>query len=109
MRKKLGGDGNRLQGDTDVASSDVATVNGRSFRALQIDEHGRPVLVWISYRVAGREFTSPIAAQFWYSFNTMLTLRSPVSLAFAARARCAPDCGKARAALEQFANEGGIP
>ena len=109
MRKKLGGAGNRLQGETMVVSSEVETVNGRPFQVLQLEDRGQPALLWISYRVAGREFTNPMTAQFWYSFKTMLTLRSPVSLVVAAHAQCAPDCGRARAAFEQFANEGGIP
>ena len=109
MRKKLDAYDNHFAGEATVVSSEVETVNGRPFQALRLEDRGQSALLWISYRVAGREFTNPVAAQFWYSFNTMFTLRSPVSLAVAARAQCAADCDKARAALEQFANGGGIP
>jgi hypothetical protein len=109
MRKKLGGYDNRLQGDTTVIASAIETVNGRRFQALRLQDSGHSALLWITYRVAGKEFTDPIAAQFWYSFTTLFTLRSPVSLATAARADCAADCDQARAVLERFANRGGIP
>jgi exosortase A len=109
MRKKLDGYDNHIVEEGTVVSSEVETVNGRPFHEVRLEDRGQSALLWISYRVAEREFTNPVAAQFWYSFSTMLTLRSPVSLAVAARARCAPDCGTARAAFVQFANGGGIP
>jgi len=109
MRKKLNEYGSDFVEEDSVVSSEVETVSGRPFQALRLEDRGQSALLWISYRAAGREFANPIAAQFWYSFNTMLTLRSTVSLAVAVRAQCAPDCGNARAAFEQFADGGGIP
>ena len=109
MRKKLGGEYNRLEGDYHVVSSHIETVAGRRFVALQLEDGGKSSLLWKSYHVAEREFTSAMSAQFWYSLRTMLTLRSPESLAVAIRASCDDDCSGARRVLESFAANGGMP
>ena len=50
---------------------------------------------------------TPAHSPWW--LTTLRMLRSPLSSAFAARARCTQDCNGAREVLVRFLNEGGIP
>jgi exosortase len=59
-------------------------------------------LVTSGYRVAGRSFVDAVAAQLWYSWRTLLSLRSQPALVWVARTRCVRDCGSARETLSRF-------
>jgi EpsI family protein len=107
--KELGGYDNHLHGDAAIDAQSVASVGERQVASLETSEAGRRALLFVSYRVGDREFTSATRAQLWYSLETFLTLRSPLSAAYAARVRCAGDCSAAREVLVRFMNEGGIP
>jgi EpsI family protein len=107
--KELGGYDNRLQGDASIDAQAIAAVGERQVASLETSGPGRRAVLFAIYRVGEREFTNATRAQLWYSLNTFLTLRSPLSAAFAARTRCADDCGAAREVLVRFMNEGGIP
>jgi EpsI family protein len=107
--KKLGGYDNRLQGEAEVIDRAIETAESRRFQALHVRREGHDELMWLAYRVGDREFTSATRAQLWYSLQTLRTLRSPVSVAMAARASCEPDCAVAQEILTRFTQNGGIP
>jgi exosortase len=107
--KKLGGYDNRLQGDAELIDSAIETAGSRRFQSLHLRREGHEELMWLAYRVGDHEFTSATRAQLWYSLRTLRTLRSPVSVAMAARAPCEPDCAVAREILTRFTHNGGIP
>jgi EpsI family protein len=107
--KKLGGYDNRLAGDAEVLDSHVESAGGRRFQSLHLRRDGREELIWLTYRVAEREFTHATRAQLWYSLRSLRTLRSPVSVAMAARAPCEPGCEAAREILSRFMQNDGIP
>ena len=107
--KKLGGYDNRLQGEAMVLGQQARSLGSRNFLELQLREGQSDSLLWLTYRVADREFTSATRAQLWYSLQSLRSLRSPSSVAIAAHAACAPDCEAARATLTRFIQHGGIP
>jgi exosortase A len=108
LGKKLGGYGNRLGGEAEVVQSGSADVAGRRFGASELKAADRRFLLWYSYEVAGRSFTSATRAQLWYSWLSLWTLRSPPSKAVAIGARCGADCAAASTVLEKFVSEGGV-
>ena len=106
--KKLGGYGNRLGGDAEVVESGSAESAQRRFGTSVLRDPRGQSLLWYSYEVEGRSFTSATRAQIWYSWMSLMTLRSPVSAAVAIRTPCAGDCAAARHVLDKFVSEGGV-
>mgnify|MGYP001032262304 FL=1 len=76
-------------------------VGGRRYgEAVAVGKDGRS-LVWWSYDIGGRTFTSPLLAQLWYGVRSLARpVRSSVS---ALRIQCGVSCEQARVALERFA------
>ena len=100
--KKLGGLGNRLEGDGEVVAGTDVSAAGRTFRALRLTTHGAESLLWVTYVVDGRAFTSATRAQLWYSWITLISARPSNSIALALWTPCDPDCVVAGAALNRF-------
>jgi len=100
--KKLGGLGNRLEGDGEVIAESVVSTAGRNFRALRLTTNGAESLLWVTYVVGERAFTSATRAQLWYSWMTLISARPTNSKALALWSPCDPDCAVAGAALNRF-------
>jgi exosortase A len=105
--KKLGGLGNRLEGDSDVVAATTMSAAGRDFRALRLTRNGAESLLWFTYVVDGRAFTSATRAQLWYSWITLISARPSNSIAIALWSPCDPDCTAADAALNRFVTAAG--
>jgi exosortase A len=106
--KKLGGFANRITGKGDVQSTAVEQSSFGAVAEFEIVDDGESYLVWVSYIVGERRFTSALPAQLAYSEQTLARFRSEVSLVRAARTRCASDCESARATMRRFAQDGGF-
>jgi len=98
---ELIGEGSSVLGALEQESAHVVEVGGRRYReAVAVGKDGRS-LVWWSYDIGGRTFTSPLLAQLWYGVRSLARpVRSSVS---ALRIQCGVSCEQARAALERFA------
>ncbi|MGE0388377.1 MAG: exosortase A [Gammaproteobacteria bacterium] len=62
---------------------------------------GSDALIWWTYRIGSRDFTSGLQAQLWYGLASLWS--DPVSAIVALRSECRPDCGQARHVLQDFA------
>jgi exosortase A len=58
-------------------------------------------LIWWTYRIGSRDFTSGLRAQLWYGLASLWS--DPVSAIVALRSECRPDCAQARLVLQDFA------
>ena len=107
--KKLGGSGNRIEGDAAVlAMADVSGPLG-AWGEMKISEQDQASLVWFQYRAAGHTFVSATRAQLVYGMTTMLSLQSTPASVRALRVRCANDdeCIAARETLRKFISDEG--
>ena len=66
-------------------------------------EAGSRALLWWTYRIGSRDFTSGLRAQLRYGLASLWS--EPVSVIVALRAECRPDCDGARLALQEFATD----
>jgi exosortase A len=105
--KKLGGLGNRVEGDSEVTATTLAGAAGGNFSALRLTRSGAESLLWFTYVVDGRAFTSATRAQLWYSWITLIYMRPANSTVLALWSPCDPDCSAAGAALDRFVTAAG--
>jgi hypothetical protein len=108
QRRKLGGRASYPGGiGVEVVDESVVQAAGKTFATQQLEHDGMRASVWRIYEVADRWFTSATRAQFWYSAQTFVTLRSPRSRVWLLRSECAEGCAAADAALTRFVEENG--
>jgi exosortase len=105
--KELGGFANRPAGDAEILGTSRRSTGKRVINEQHIATPDGESLVWVEYRVDSRSFASAVAAQLWYSWQTVRHLRSPPSSVRLWRAACAPDCSTARTVLSGFLDESG--
>jgi len=106
-RKKLGGYANRPQGEAEVLEARPVSEGGHAYSAQRVAAEAGEALLWVEYRVGDRTFASPTQAQLWYSWLTLVTLRSEPSSVHVLRSPCRPDCAAATAALNRFLSQSG--
>jgi len=106
-RKKLGGFSNRPAGEARILAQSSAEIGGERFALLRVEQGGSQSLLLLQYRVGERSFSSATRAQFWYSWQALRTLSSPLSSVRVLRAACQPDCDAARQSLNEFVMQTG--
>jgi exosortase A len=106
QRRKLGGRASYPGGlGVEVVDENLAQAAGKTFATQQLEHDGMRVSLWRVYQVGDRWFTSATRAQFWYSAQTFVTLRSLPSRVWLLRSECAMDCAAADARLVRFVEE----
>lgn len=103
QHKKLAGYYNSLTGVERVADESSPPVDlpaGFAQRAT-VDERGRQTLIWYSYYVGERRFSSALKAQIRYGLQSLFS--QPVSGVMALRTTCENECTNAARTLLEFA------
>jgi exosortase len=108
QRRKLGGRASYPGGiGVEIVDQNTARTAGKTFATQQLEHDGMRASLWRIYQVADHWFTSATRAQFWYSAQTFVTLRSPRSRVWLLRSECGEDCAAADATLARFVEENG--
>jgi EpsI family protein len=108
QRRKLGGRASYPGGlGVEVVDENVAQAAGKTFATQQLEHDGMRASLWRIYQVGDRWFTSATRAQFWYSAQTLVRLRSLPSRVWLLRSECATECAAADARLVRFVEENG--
>jgi hypothetical protein len=102
--RKLGGYNNTVIGDLRLEESHRVLRSGRGYVELIVtDASHQQWLIWYSYSVGERRFTSTLQAQVWYGVGSLLNAR--ISRVLALRAKCASDCNGARGLIGEFIDD----
>jgi EpsI family protein len=100
---ELVGSGSTLTGKRfKVRSERIIDTPTGAFRETETMDHaGARSLIWSRYKIAGRDFVTPVASQLWYGLNA--TVSNPPATLIAYRVVCAgADCEPARRELREF-------
>ncbi len=81
----------------------LRTDPGLAFRTAEWrDELGSRAILWWTYQVGSKRFTSDLAAQLWYGLSSLWS--APAATILVLHADCRPDCEQAQGALREFSS-----